>query len=446
MNKTQKQINKTENPFIVETQSLASLQETTEKIFKNNWKTIKQFIEKIYDNQQIDTDFYEKEFGNSLNAENRSKNKPTFNSVKEHLTDKWQELLEKKQIDWELRIIDEQRKKFCEELYAQIEQLKKLQDALQPFTNELGRLWDMSRGSWQQVNFDLLKKYAELLENDKSLQELAELLGKMHVAETEYEEEIFADIQLKTAYKVENASKSDMIGVHESDDLSNILPSEIALLANPLTEMIFYKKFAEKKLQTFEFQGRMQEIIEEEFQNKRQKAKENKKGPFIICVDTSGSMHGTPETVAKMLCFAILKIAIRDNRKCYLISFSTGIQTLNLTDLKNSLEKIIQFLAMSFYGGTDASPAMHEALRMLETADYKKADVIMVSDFVMSAFDENTQKKIAKARENKTKFHSLVIGSSQNQNIIKDFDNNWVYDIRNRESVITLVKDIRKTW
>ncbi|HXH19143.1 MAG TPA: VWA domain-containing protein [Chitinophagales bacterium] len=159
----------------------------------------------------------------------------------------------------------------------------------------------------------------------------------------------------------------------------------------------------------------------------------------MICVDTSGSMHGTPETVAKTLCFAILKLAIRANRKCYLISFSTGIETLNLTDLKNSLDKIIGFLTMSFHGGTDASPAMREALRMLGTEDYKKADVLVISDFVMPAFDKTVQEQISKAKENKTKFHSLVIGSSQNQNVIKEFDSNWLYNPNAKDNVLTLV-------
>jgi len=59
------------------------------------------------------------------------------------------------------------------------------------------------------------------------------------------------------------------------------------------------------------------------------------------------------------------------------------MQMLNLTDLKNNLDKFIVFLSMSFHGGTDASPALREALRMLETEDYKKADIVIVSDFVM---------------------------------------------------------------
>ena len=67
----------------------------------------------------------------------------------------------------------------------------------------------------------------------------------------------------------------------------------------------------------------------------------------------------------------------------------------------------------------------------------------MVSDFVMSGFDAKTKKKISSAKENKTKFHSLVIGNSGNQQTIEEFDNNWVYNSNDPRRVITLVKNIR---
>jgi len=443
VSRIKKQLNRSRNPFESEIELKNEFLQSKKSEFKNKWEKVTITIKENYDKKELDTTFYEEEFNRSLDKKIKNdKDKPSFESVKEHFNEKWDELLYKKQIKWELDQIEEQRKKFCEELYKRVEELKKLQEALEPFTKELGRLWDMSKGNWQRVNFDILKRYAELLQRDKSLKELAEMLGRMRQAEKEFEEELFANIQLKPEWKVEYASKADLIGIHESDDLSSLLPSETALLADETMQSVFFKKFAEKKLQTFEYQAKMLSYREEEFQDKRQKEKEEAKGPFIICVDTSGSMHGTPETVAKTLCFAILKIAIRDNRKCYLISFSTGIETLNLTDLKNSLDKIISFLSMSFRGGTDATPAMREALRMLNTQDYKKADVIMVSDFVMSAFDKATQDQIKSAKDNKTKFHSLVIGNSQNPATIRDFDNNWFYDLNNPNSVLTLVKNI----
>lgn len=445
VNKTSRIIAKSENPIGYEYLVFKEFEQAKISEFKKKWEAVSQVVKDKYNKNELDINFYEKEFNKSLDEKFKSnKDQTNFESVKEHFCEKWMDQLIKKQTKWELEQIEAERKKFCEELYKRIEELKKLQEALEPFTKELGRLWDMSKGNWHRVNLDILKRYAELLQRDKSLKELAEMLGKMRQAEKEFEEELFANIQLKPEWKVEHASKADLIGIHESDDLSSLLPSETALLADETMQSVFFKKFAEKKLQTFEYQAKMLSYREEEFQDKRQKEKEEAKGPFIICVDTSGSMHGTPETVAKTLCFAILKIAIRDNRKCYLISFSTGIETLNLTDLRNSLDKIISFLSMSFHGGTDATPAMREALRMLTTQDYKKADVIMVSDFVMSAFDKTTQDQIKSAKDNKTKFHSLVIGNSQNPATIKDFDSNWFYDLNSPNSVLTLIKNINE--
>ncbi len=445
IDKTKKQLNKTQSPFENERRLKDEFKESKKSEFKDKWDKVNSTIKDNYDKEEFDTTFYEKEFEKSLDEKVKDdKSKPSFESVKEHFSEKWEEQLFKKQTKWELEQIEAERKKFTEELHKRIEKLKKLKEVLDPFINEFGRLWDMSKGNWQRVNFNILKRYSNLLERDKALKELAEMLGKMQQAEKEYEEELFTNTQLKPEWKVEHASKSELVGIHESDDLSSLLPSETVLLSDPTLETVFFKKFAEKKLQTFDYHAKTLSYREEEYQDKRQKEKESAKGPFIICVDTSGSMHGTPETVAKTLCFAILKIAIRDNRKCYLISFSTRIKTLNLTDLKNSLDKIISFLSMSFSGGTDATPAMREALRMLTTQDYKKADVIMVSDFVMSEFDKTTQNQIKKAKDNKTKFHSLTIGSSQNPATIKDFDSNWVYDPNNRNSILTLVKNTRK--
>jgi uncharacterized protein with von Willebrand factor type A (vWA) domain len=443
INTTKRKMIQTYNPFEEEQAIFKKFEIIEKNNFTEQWEDIYTFLKKNYKYPVFNIDFYKEKFYENLNAATDNKNNDTvFEGIKKNMIENWGTLLFQKQTAWELKIIDEERKMFCEELYRRIEELKKLQELLAPFTNELGRLWDMSKGRWQKVNFDILKKYAELLQKDKSLQELAEMLGRMRQSERGYEEELFTDMVIKPEWKVEHAGKADLVGIHESDDISSMLPAEAALLSDDITEILFYKKFTEKKLQTYDYQNKILSTREEEIKKKRQKEKEDKKGPFIICVDTSGSMHGTPETVAKTLCFAILKMAIRDNRKCYLISFSTDIETLNLTDIKNSLDKLIAFLSMSFNGGTDAAPAMMEALRMLEAEDYKKADLIMVSDFIISALDEQTKARINAARETKTKFHSLVIGQSGNKATLEDFDSNWVYDENNPDRVLSLVKDI----
>ena len=52
----------------------------------------------------------------------------------------------------------------------------------------------------------------------------------------------------------------------------------------------------------------------------------------------------------------------------YLISFSTEIETLDMSDFKtgNALEKLVQFLRMSFHGGMDATAALNLSLKLLK--------------------------------------------------------------------------------
>jgi hypothetical protein len=52
------------------------------------------------------------------------------------------------------------------------------------------------------------------LQRDKSLKELAEMLGKMRQAEKEFEEELFANIQLKPEWKVEHARQKAELNRH----------------------------------------------------------------------------------------------------------------------------------------------------------------------------------------------------------------------------------------
>jgi uncharacterized protein with von Willebrand factor type A (vWA) domain len=413
-----------ENPFAGEEELFRRFEQTHKSDFEEAWENTGPFLAGAYDAAVLDPEFYYAEF--------RTGNLG-FESVKEHFLETWGKLIFRKKTNREIEFIDRQRRLFCEILYRRIERLKEAQEIFEPSAGELGRLWDMSKGRWQKIKLDVLRKYARLLKNDSSLRALADMLGRAKQDEKEYD---FALTPAKQSFrKAVRTGKADLTGIRESDDLSSLLPSETALFAEDKTRTIFYKKFAEKKLQTFEYQNTEVRFREEQALNTRRTPKQAPKGPFIICVDTSGSMQGTPETVAKTLCFAILKIALRENRECFLVSFSDSVRTLRLADMKR-IEKTIDFFSSSFYGGTDPVPAVEEALRMLETRNFRKADIVMVSDFVMPPLDGRTKQRVLLAKKNKTKFHSLVIGKSGNRNAIKDFDNNWIYDAQDPQNAL----------
>ena len=119
------------------------------------------------------------------------------------------------------------------------------------------------------------------------------MLGRMNKEEREFEEQERSVKILKNEWQIEHATKAELVGICESDDLNNLLPSEIALLSDESIETCFFKKYSEKKLMTFEYEARILARKEETIKQKQLISKIKEKGPIIICVDTSGSMHGT---------------------------------------------------------------------------------------------------------------------------------------------------------
>lgn len=335
--------------------------------------------------------------------------------------------------DFEQNLIDEKRKQFLKELYEKIENFKKLEQLLQPIIEDLGHgyLWDMSNSPFRNIGFDILKKYASLLKNDKSLQEFAELLGTQSITSQEVEKKIIDEVIIKSEYHPKTAQSGNIVGFEYSNDISRVLPSEVGLLNDDDLENLFYFKFVEKQLLSYRYSQDVAYTYNET-QKKEIEVSKSKDltGPIIICVDTSGSMQGTPEQTAKIATFAIAKAAIKQQRKCFLISFSTGIETLDMSDFKNSnaLDNLVNFLNKSFCGGTDASPALRECLRQLKTENYKNADVLMISDFVMALLPQDITSSIKTEQDNGTFFYSMVIGNSTNNQTIECFDENISYN------------------
>ncbi|MBC8109978.1 MAG: VWA domain-containing protein [Verrucomicrobia bacterium] len=443
-----------DNPLQDEFNRLQSWKDRPLRIFSETWYHLTNFLKETYERQDFDISFYEKYFDEIFRdrrkfidditqLSNEAQEKLPVQQVIYDLLAQWEGLLIAKSLQYELEAMEQQTEGFSQQLYAKVGEYLKMVDLVAPFAEEIGRFWDMSRGIWQESHFEVLNQYALLLQNEKSVQQLADLLGRLREAQTEIAEESFDYTIAKVSYKTTFEQKTEIGGIHESDDLNNLLPSEIALLSVEATEMAFFKRFADKQLLTFQYQGKKPVVGYQTFTESREKTRQKEKGPFIVCVDVSASMEGLPEQIAKVLCFAILKMASKDQRKAYLISFSTGMQTINLLNLENSLDQVVKFLTMTFAGGTDIHPPMFEAMRMLQTHDYKEADVLVISDFIMYEVREDLQKRMQEERRKGTKFHSLTVSeNTSNPAVASLFDNFWVYNPENKAIMRQLASDL----
>lgn len=352
----------------------------------------------------------------------------------ENILEDWSRFFFNKKHTLEEEFLDQAFSQYTRELTRKVAQLNDLGDLLAPFYNFLGHVWNDSLGAWDRVDWDKLEEYAKSLQRDSQLRELAELLGRWKSAEKQVEEYKLQQPVPEKDWKPNPYGKSEIIGIHYSDDISSMLPAEVALLSSPETELILSKKFVEKKLLTFQYRSRDIGSSLKKQEEVSMLADSDEKGPIIMAIDTSGSMFGAPERIAKALALAILEIALKQKRRAYLISFSTGIKTAEMTGMEEQLDSMVEFLRMSFHGGTDIQPALEETLEVLEQEEYEKADVLVISDFVIPRIDRKMFESIQHLRQEKgISFHSLFITRRHDPRIppLPIFDNHWVYDLEN---------------
>ena len=128
----------------------------------------------------------------------------------------------------------------------------------------------------------------------------------------------------------------------------------------------------------------------------------------------------------------LLRMAKKQKRKCYLITFSVRAKTLDLSR-PGSWRKVSSFLDNTFTGGTDGEQMLNAALKMLQTSNFSMADVLIISDFYFSNPSKGTRDKMTMEQNKGTKFYGLNIdGSKNNYNDI--LDRIWKVQIRSSRS------------
>ncbi len=437
---------RSKNPFEDELQRLEGWAVTPLHVFVRRWPNLPAYLQTQYSREELDSHFYQDRFqaliGSRAYEAIPQEGQASLERLFKDVLAQWDACLHAKILDFQLRKLDEEKEAFTALVEKKVEEYQKLHELVSPFSDYLG--WDMSRALWEETSFDVLERYNDLLEDEQSLRALAEMLGSMREAEIEIEEETFEKTIIRQEWKVDEHAKAEIVGVHESDDLNNLLSAEASLLGDVDTELLFLKKYADKNLMTFRYEDRRLVPSENQLTEINQRVRQKEKGPFIVCVDTSESMTGRPEQIAKVLCMGILKMAINENRRAYLINFSRGIKTLDLYNIADSIDEIAAFLRMSFYGGTDVSLALYETIRQLRGNDYEDADVLIISDFIMYKIDDDVLREVRYFQQNKgTQFHSLTLSTEANPEVLEFFDTNWVYNPKEKGIIRELTAGLR---
>jgi uncharacterized protein with von Willebrand factor type A (vWA) domain len=185
-------------------------------------------------------------------------------------------------------------------------------------------------------------------------------------------------------------------------------------IGRPKLRLLWHARRAENALLCYRVEGTLVEIIEHEVDDVMEETKERprpNRGPVVAVIDTSGSMNGLPEQVAKALVLEAMRTAHSEQRHCYVYAYSGPGQVLEQElDLSpDGVGRLLVFLSHSFGGGTDIGALAAVTKRLKEPA-WTKADVLLVSDgewrapaAILSAVDA--------AKESGSRFHGVQIGN-----------------------------------
>ena len=236
--------------------------------------------------------------------------------------------------------------------------------------------WERRMREWGRSDYERRKKIDQMYYRYPILQEIVRIIGREQPQRKDEKDDIVYKYMPILLSHSTTTTEIEQISI--GNDLSHVIPSEIAKLSESSTEMMFFKKFAERQLQVFANKPPM--TAQEKQVQENQTKPRLEKGPIIVSVDTSSSMKGEPEKLARSLLMQLLRLAKKQHRKCFVITFSVRAKALELTKPAN-WSRLKKFLEEGFSGGTNGEQMLAVALDALQTKDLCMADVLIISDF-----------------------------------------------------------------
>ncbi|RZR33010.1 ATPase RavA stimulator ViaA [Vibrio vulnificus] len=355
---------------------------------------------------------------------NKGLNNPMF---PHYFCDQWYQSLFEAIKQAQVTELEANKEKVLNDLYQRMETMKNM-DKVTDSGDEgsVGRLWDMASAKLSKTDVSVMKRYAEFLKKNNGLQEIAEQLGRMANEVDDPDLQRTPAEELQMVEEKSDEATDDIVGIHESDDLNKLLPNETMFLAYPELEVVFYKHLADKRLMNYRVQGKSRTLRKVRAQKPDNQQVEIEKGPFVLCVDASGSMSGFPEQSAKAMAYALMQIALAEGRDCYVILFSTEQITYELTK-QDGLREAADFLTYTFHGGTAFEPVLMKSIDLMSGDKYRNADLVVLSDFIAPRQSEEMLAKVEALKEQKNRFHAVSLSKYGNPALMSMFDHCWAY-------------------
>ncbi len=286
--------------------------------------------------------------------------------------------------------------------------------------------WGLEAGTGiRRISLDQRKKAIERIRNSERLKNLTDLIGRMKALATRTNKKKIPDGA--TIEDVELGNKID-----------RVIPSERMKLAHPATKRDFLHRYSQRQL----------------MQYKKIDEKTMGRGPVVVCHDKSGSMMGGRDDWATALTLAMLEVAQKEKRNFAYIPYASHIisnMVKNINAGELDPDDIMDIAELSSGGGTNFMAPLDEALRCIQSDNYKKGDIVFITDGDCGVSDEWLKKFKAIKEQKEFYVNTVLINAGGYGGVstgtIKKFSDNitTISDLANlgdnTEEIFRIVKD-----
>lgn len=361
---------------------------------QDGWQGLVFMLDSKYGDYGFDKNFYIKTFSKPGRLEN---DKTTW----EKMIYDWNEALKQKMRHDVGNSIDSADDANEKKLNSYMNEIPKYLKQEQIDKDDFMQAWGMMNGSWNTSDFQRLIRIVHL---QQQYPQIVKITNKMGRIASDDGSQWLSLVQGSTQ-KVEHSSHSDILGVTVGNDINALMPTEMAYASDDQLEDVFLNRFVSHKLQVFRYKSEVMKPARQ-----MNICRMMRRGPMIVCVDTSGSMVGKPEKISHSVLLRILSIAHQQRRSCFLIGFSVSI---NPIDVVRNTSMVLNFFSHGTSGDTNASRMLDKIFELIETNDrYMNADILWVSDYRIPMPDKSQLLKIQHYRTIGTRFYGLQIGVS----------------------------------
>ena len=233
----------------------------------------------------------------------------------------------------------------------------------------------------------------------------------------------------------------ELRGIRHSDRIERQLGSEAMQIRHPVLRKLWRARLAESRLLTYESEAVLIERVPDPHalasRAAREQARTLERGPMILCVDTSGSMRGAPENIAKAVVLEALRSAHREKRGCRLIAFG-GPGELLERDLgagRDGVRSLLDLMGQGFDGGTDVQTPIERAIELVHSQAWSSADLLLVSDGEFGCTGETLARLDAARERLGLRVQGILVGDRETMGLLEVCDQIfWLRDWRRFEA------------